>query len=513
MIRFLVALLSFALLVGCTPPAPNTSSTTVEQRSANQSFSIALIALPPTLSPASSATQYPIWSALYDSLVKLDTASDAQPWSAEKWELIQPFTWRFTLRPGLVFGNGEKVMASDVAFSAKTAIANRWSLATGFGNVSEVKAIDERTVDFVMKEPDAGILPSLALLWILPEKYYTQVGHDGFAAKPIGSGPYEPVEFRSSDFVRLKKKTTEHGFRRPQPTELIFRTIAEPVAMVAGFKTGELDILYGQINPEQIETLKRSGATVEYRYSGVTMGLFSQVENRDRKTPLTDRRVRLALNYAVDRETLAKAIFQGYATPVGQFSVPDSLSWNENIKPFPYDPAQAKKLLTEAGYPNGFKLPVGIDFTPLTVNPQLVTALQGYFRDIGVDAPVNTLELAVFLDKFQGRNGQTKGDIFMQTVVASSAFGQSQRTTHSCDRPLVWWCNPEYDRLMNSIVGEPDRQKRATALRAAIAIQREDVAHLDLFAMPEFVILQGKVRGFAFESAGSVNFDSIYRID
>lgn len=507
----LLMLTSCAPAPMATPAAPDVPKG--EQRAANQAFTIAQIGLPATLSPESSAANYAVYSAMYDSLVRLDKAADAVPWAAERWDLVNGTTWRFTLRQGLVFSNGDPVTANDVAFTANTAIDGRWPIAGGFGNVGAVKAIDARTVDFEMKVADASILPGIAALWILPERYYRQVGRDGFAARPIGSGPYDLVEYRGGDLARFRKKPSEHPYRKAQPTDLLFRSLPEQTAMLAGFRTGEIDVLIGQLSPDMVEQAKTLGAQIEVRHTGVNYAVFSQTENRERNTPLTDRRVRLALNYAVDREAIAKTIYRGYAIPVSQFSVPGSLSWNESVTVFPYDPALARRLLAEAGYPNGFRLPTGIEFTPQTTNPQVAAALQGYLRDVGVEAAVASLELAVFLDKFYGRAGQSKAELFMVTTQAESAYGTNQRTTHDCDRPNPWWCNPRYQQLLEQAQTEPDRARRAALLQQAIRIFSDDVAHLDLIAVPQFVVQQPKVRGFVWEAANTHNFDSIYRVD
>lgn len=513
-----LSLLALAVLAGCapappvaTPAAPDAPK--AEQRAASQTFTIAQIGLPATLSPESSAANYAVYSALYDSLVKLDKTADALPWAAEKWDLVNGTTWRFTLRQGLVFGNGDPVTAADVAFTANTAIQGRWPIAGGFGNVAAVKAVDGRTIDFEMKVADASILPGITALWILPEKYYTQVGRDGFAAKPIGSGPYELVEFRGGDMVRFRKKSAEHLYRKAQSPELTFRSLPEQTAMLAGFRTGEIDVLIGQLSPDLVEQMKAVNAQIDTRHTGVNYAVFSQAENRERNTPLTDRRVRLALNYAVDRAAIAKTLYRGYAMPVAQFSVPDSLSWDESIKPYPFDPAMARRLLAEAGYPNGFKLQNGIEFTPQTTNPQVAAALQGYLRDVGVEAAVTSLELAVFLDKFYGRAGQSKAELFMVTSQAESAYGSNQRTTHDCEKPLAWWCNQTYQQLLERVQTEPDRTRRSALMRQAIRIFYDEVAHIDLIAVPQFVVQQPKVRGFVWEAANTHNFDTIYRVE
>ncbi len=517
-----------ALLAGCAPaanpspspsPAPATQSggaapaatTQTEHRSANQKFTIAQVGLPANLSPAASASNYAVYSTLYDALVQLDAQSDALPWAAEKWSQVDPTTWRFTLRKGMVFTDGKPVTAADVEFTINTIIQNKFPQIGGLGTLTGAKMVDDYTVDLTTKVPDASMLPGLVNCWIMPKHYYEQVGKDGFAAKPMGSGPYELVEYRAGDLAHMRKKTAEHPFRKASPTELVFRSIPEGTAMVAGFRTGDLDVLIGQISADQVQLLKGNGVNIDVRFPGVNYALYDMPSFNDRNTPLKDKRVRIALQYAIDRETLAKTVYQGYAKPVSQFSVPGALSFNPSLKEYTYDPALAKKLLAEAGYPNGFTLPAGIEYTPQTTSPQLAVAIQAYLHEVGVEAPVTQLELAVFLDKYYGRNNQVRGDLFMVTTQTSNAFSSNQFSNMGCERG--WWCNQEFDSLREQVIAEPDKAKRGALLQKAIKLLYDDVATLNTLAVPEFVIQQPKLRGFTWKAPSTHNFETLYRID
>ncbi|MFN8534334.1 MAG: ABC transporter substrate-binding protein [Dehalococcoidia bacterium] len=514
--RFGVVVLASSLLVSCVPAptaVPAAPAQPIEQRSANQRFQIALTGMPAAPSPESAASGVPLWFALFDPLTGLDQKLNVVPWAAEKWTQVDPLTWRFSVRKGLVFGNGDPLTAEDVAFTANLVLETRTPLIVHLGNLTSVTQVDEYSVDFVTKIPDASVLPAVSALWIMPKKYYTQVGKNGFAVKPVGSGPYELADFKSGDMAVVRKKATRHAFRNPNPTELTFRSITEGTTMVAGYKTGELDVLVGQISPDQIELLARTDAVIMSRLSSVATVLFSQQENIDRQTPLTDKRVRLALNYAVDKESIAKTIFRGYAKPTGQLSVPDSPSWDDSVQPIPYDPAMARRLLAEAGYPNGFKLPIGLEFTPLTGNPLMAQAIQSYLRDVGVEISVTQYELGVFLDKFYGRNGQSKGDLFVTGVGDTNGFGTTIYGYYTCNKPLVWWCNPDFNKNMEASVGEPDIQKRGALMRRAIATLRSDVGLLFLVVAPTFIVQGPKIKGFVWESTNLNNFDSIYRVE
>jgi peptide/nickel transport system substrate-binding protein len=295
--------------------------------------------------------------------------------------------------------------------------------------------------------------------------------------------------------------------------QLTFRSITEQTQMTAGLKTGDLDVLFGQISPDQIDLIQKTDAHVESRLTAVNGLLFSQTENQERNTPLTDKRVRLALNYAVDKEAIAKTIYLDTAKPAGQLAVPNSPMWDDSIKAIPYDPKMAKQLLAEAGYPNGFKLPIGLEFTPLTGNPLMMQAVQSNLRDIGVETAVTQYELGVFLDKFYGRNGQNKGDLFMFGTGDGNGFATTIYGYFTCNKPLVWWCNPEFDKNMELAVGEPDVAKRSVFMRKAAAAIRDDLGMLYLENVPSFIITASKIKGLDWQNDTFYNLDSVYRVE
>jgi peptide/nickel transport system substrate-binding protein len=469
--------------------------------------------MPATMSPESSAAYIQVYWSMYDPPLTMDEKFNIQPWAAEKWTQVNPTTWRITLRKDLTFSNGDKLTADDLEFTGKLMLDTRMPQIVSFGNLTDVKKVDDYNVDFTTKIADASILPGLTGLWIMPKKYYNDQGKSGFAAKPIGSGPYELSDFRTGDIAVFKKRAAEHPFRKPQPAQITFRSINEATQMVNGLKTGDLDILIGQISPDQINQLSQTDAKIESRLSSVNALLISQPESQQRNTPLTNKQVRLALNYAVDKDAIAKNIYQGQAKPNGQLSVPSSPGWDDSVKPFPYDPAMAKKLLADAGYPNGFKLPIGIEFTPLTGNISMLQAVQSNLRDVGIDAAITQYELAAFLDKFYGRNGGTKGDLFMFGTGDGNGFATGIYGYFTCNKPLAWWCNPEFDKNMEAAVGEPDVAKRGVLLRKASAAIRDDAGLLFLENVPTYVVQGGKMRGFVWTADNLYNFDSAYRVN
>ncbi len=515
---FAVLLSALLVLSACAPTQAPTQSPSVpaqptEKRSANQSLVFAQIGLPASLSPEASASNIPIYSLLYDNLVWLDKDGKVLPETAVKWEMANPTTWRLTIRKGATFSNGDPVTVDDIEFSLNTMLELKFPQVTQFRGLTGAKKVDDTTLDLMTAAPDASVIPGMIFSWIMPKKYFTEVGKGGFAAKPIGSGPYELVEYRTNDIAVFRRRSTEHPWKKAQSTDITIRSITEQTQMATGLKTGDLDFVSGSLNPDIVESIAKTDAKVFYRTTSNMSALISQPEMAMRNTPLQDKRVRLAMNYAVDKEAMAKTLFRGYAIPTGQMSVPNSPGWDPNVKPVPYDPAMAKKLLAEAGYPNGFKLEVGIEFTPQTVNPNIATAIQSNLRDVGIEAPVTPYELAAFLDKYYGRNGQVKGDLFIQATGDGNGFMTQAQGLYSCKNALHWWCSEVFETNMAAANAELDITKRGELMRKAIAGFTNEVAHINLIITSSFAIHSPKLRGFDFEASNSYQYWKLYRVD
>lgn len=517
--RLFSVILASSVVLSCAPAPPPQSGSSqapaAEQRSTNQAITISEPGLPASMSPESAASFNDIYATIFDSALWLDNKYDIVPAAVEKWTQTTPTTWRFTIRPDLVFSNGDKATAADLAFTAQLMLDTKTPALTNFGSLAEVKLVDDRNVDFVTKTKDASVLSAMSSIKVMPKAYYTSVGKAGFAAKPVGSGPYELADFRAGDQVVVKKRAAEHPFRKVVLTQLTFRSITESGQMVNGFRTKDLDVVIGSLNIDRLNELKKADGVVYPRNATYQQVQFPSAEAQARQTPLTDRRVRLALNYAVDKATIVRAVYGEYGQPIGQLAAPNSPSWDPTVQPIPYDPAMAKRLLAEAGYPNGFTLPAGIDFSPTFGDANVVLAVQGYLKDVGVIAQINTLESGVFIDKFYVRNGQTRGDLFINTGTDSNGFASALYGYYSCDRPPanISWCNPKFDQLMQQANAEADYQTRSTLLRQAISVFREDVTQLFLFVIPTFEVLQPNVRGFVGPQNLVFNYDLVYRVD
>lgn len=520
-----LALTGLLALAACTPasapaatggnaPAPT------DQRADQQVLRVAVNGLIGNPTPQSSAfNPYQFWP-MYDNLTQFGKDFEVLPSTAEKWELAPDgLSWNFTIRKDMKFSNGDPLTAEDVAFSINNMLEKRWPTITYFATTTGAKVTSENVVNVTTKQVDLSVPNGGAYLWIIPKKYFEQVGFDTFVTKPIGSGPYDLVEFRNADRIVYKKRSEPHAFRKPIATDITFQAISDPSQAVNGMRTGEIDLATAiNFTADQADALKREGFSLQSFPTQNLSAALVQGGYEARNTPLKDVRVRAALNYAIDREGIAKNIFRGYAIPASQLSVEGSQYWDNNLKLTPYDPAKAKQLLAEAGYPNGFTLANGMDFTPSQVPQDLVLAVQSNFRDVGVIIEPKVNELSVYVDKAYGRNNQVMGDIAFGSSGDANGFFTSSRAFVGCGKPNGGaatsgrYCNPAWDKALDDAIAERDPQKRRQLFLEANRIHREDNAHVLLVVTSAFVVNGPKVRDVIIPISNAYNFDSVYKV-
>jgi peptide/nickel transport system substrate-binding protein len=348
---------------------------------------------------------------VYEHLVQVDpvTWDYSRPMLAERWQVSPDAkTWTFSLRRGVPFhaGMGD-FTAEDVKFSLEL-LAGKDSLASTTAywrkTLDRVEVVDPHTVRLHLKASTPDLLFELSNgreTQMLSRKYVTTVGVQKASEKPVGTGPYELVEWRRSEFMRFRA-LDKHWRVVPQFKELVYKFVPEDSTRVAALRTGDADII------ELPRSLKKEvqAAGFEARRSlwpgVVVFGLLGGQYMNDRptynaKVPWLDKRVREAMNLAVNRQAIVEHLFLGEAQVN---TVPIIPSWvkefgNPAWKPYPYDPARAKRLLAEAGYPNGFTAEWRAYL--LSGVPELVSAseaLQIDLAKIGVKLDLKLVEYA-----------------------------------------------------------------------------------------------------------------------
>lgn len=365
-------------------------------------FAVYLTIPPAWLDPGESSPNNltPFWFlyGLHDALVKPMPGNRMAPSLAESWtENADKREYAFTLRKGLKFHNGDPFTAEDVVFSFMRAKGAQLK-----DKVKEVVVVDPYNVRFILHEPWPDFMTYYGTLvsaagWITPKNYFEKVGAGGFKKHPIGLGPYKFVSMNPG--IDLVMEANENYWRKtPSVKRLVFQSVPEATTRLAMLKTGEVDVAY--LLEGQLGESIRNDPNLKLVFSG---GIGSHhldfLDMWDPKSPWADQRVRKAASLAINRTAISEAYTLGASKPTGSI-VLKSMEYALTIDPDPYDPAQAKKLLAEAGYPNGFD---GGELHPLPPYFSTGESVISYFGAVGIKMKLRTMERAAFYAALQSK--------------------------------------------------------------------------------------------------------------
>ena len=401
----------------------------------------------------------PFWVlyAMHDALVKPMPGNHQAPSLAESWTVSpDQRVYEFKLRQGLKFHNGDPFTAEDVKFSFQRAKGARIL----HEKVREVTILDPYRVRFTLHEPWPDFMTFYGTFatsagWIAPKKYMEQVGPDGFKKAPVGLGPYKFVSHTPG--VELVMEAYE-GYWRKTPTvkRIVYKSVPEATTRLAMLKRGEVDIAYLFDGP-MAEEVKRDPNLKLAFSGGIGITYVDFLDQWDPKSPWHDRRVRLAGSLAIDRKTLSMAETLGASRPTGGM-VPRSFEFALALEPHPYDPAQAKKLLAEAGYPNGFD---GGDVHPWPPYFSTGEAVANYLAAVGIRSRLRTMERAAFYPALASK--KLKGICVCVNAVYGNAASRMSETVPA-EGAFAYGAYPDIEALYRQQAQELDKKKRGALL-------------------------------------------------
>lgn len=428
---------------------------------------------------------------IYDALISIDPAGGFRPALALEWSNPDPLTWRFRLRPGVRFHNGEPLDAQAVKASFDRVLdpafkAPYYSRISAIGSVT---VVDELTVDFHTAKPYPTMLFSLyeasfpAL--ITPPAYLARMGPDALGTAPVGTGPYRFVEWRKDDRIVLEANPDYWG-GAPAIARVVFRPIKETRTRIAELRGGGVQLAV-DIPPEDVAGL--DGGTTRIANIPSDFLYFFALDTL-KSSPLTDKRVRQAINHAVDVAAIQKALLGGLGSRMALALPANAFAYDPSWTPYPYDPARAKALLAEAGFPDGFTIPMVGRQGRYLKDREIMEATAGFLRRVGIKVQAQYLEAGIW-EQISERKGR-EGIMFP---------GWSGR-----DPDLVWfpllrsgqyqsyYANPTLDVLLDEGRATLDVDRRRDIYRRAAAIIKDDAPHLPLLQPPLIYGVDAKLR-------------------
>ena len=435
---------------------------------------------PSFLEPAETpgiGTPFVFLYALHDALAKPLPGNDMAPCLAESWrESPDGLTYEFKLREGLRFHNGDSFTAEDVKFSFHRYRGTAAKLL--HERVKAVEVVDPHRVRFVLQAPWPDFLtfyatPATGAAWVVPKKHIEKVGEESFKKHPIGLGPYRFV--RMTPGVELVLEANEQYWRKkPSVKRIVIKGIPDRTTRLAMLKTGEADIAYLMIGVEA-ETVK---ADPKLRLAQVIPSAVWWLDFAEQwgktKSPWQDRRVRLAVNLAIDKQAVNQAERLGFSRLTGSI-IPSVMDFALRIEPHPYDPTHAKRLLADAGYPNGFDAG---DFTPVPPFTSFGEAVANYLTAVGIRNRVRSMERATFFEAW--RTKKLTGIIMGASAGLGNAASRLEAFVISTGT-YAYGGYPDIDDLFRQQGQERDRRKREAMLHQIQRLMHERVMHAPIF--------------------------------
>jgi peptide/nickel transport system substrate-binding protein len=432
------------------------------------------ISLAPTwFDPAETpgiVTPFMILYALHDAIAKPMPGKTMAPSLAESWTVSPDgLIYDFILRSGVKFHNGETVTADDVKFSF-----DRYKGAANKAlkdKVRTVQIVDPLRVRFVLKEPWPDFLtfyasPATGAGWIVPKKYVEKVGDEGYKKAPVGAGPYRFVSFTPG--IELVMEAFDQYWRKsPSVKRLIFKSVPEESTRLAMLKRGEADIVYSVRGALAEELQRTPGLTLKPTILHGTQWV-NFVDQWDPKSPWADRRVRMAANHAIDRHAINKAETLGFSRITASI-IPHSFEFAWQPPLWSYDPAKAKKLLAEAGYPNGFNAG---EYSVDSAYSSVVEAIVNYLGVVGITAKVRPLERAAFFSQFKEKK--------LRNLVQSGSGAAGNAATRieafvAADGLYSYGSYPDVEGLFREQAAELDPKRRETILHKLQQLMHDKV--------------------------------------
>ena len=425
----------------------------------------------PAETPA-QITPFGILYAMHDALVRPLPGERMGPALAESWsESPDGTTYEFILRPGLKFHNGDPCTAEDVVFSF-----TRYK-GVGAGEfkrqVKQVEAVDARTVRFRLHEPWPDFMTfygttATAAGIVVPKKYIEQVGDDGFKKRPIGVGPYKVVS-HTPGIELVLEAYAEYWRHAPYIKRITMKGIPEPATRLAMLKKGEADIAVA-LDGAVAEEVKRDPnlQLIDTRHASIQWLEFG--EQWDPKSPWHDRRVRLAANYALDRQAINEASCLGFCPPTAVI-IPRVMDFALQTEPLPYDPKKARQLLAEAGYPNGFDAGELAPIPPFYVVGEAVV---DYLNAVGIRVKMRTMERAAFYSAWKER--KLPGLFITGSGGSGNAATRVEAFIYS-KGAYAYGGYPDIDELFKQQAVERDKAKREALLHRIQELSMERVMY------------------------------------
>jgi peptide/nickel transport system substrate-binding protein len=385
--------------------------------------------LDPTMNLASIRAKVGV--SMFDSLVGRDSDNRIVPQLAESWRALDDRTWQFRLRRGVVFHDGEPFNAEAVRFTFERVLdpGQKSPNRANVGEVARAVVVDGYTVNLVLRQPYAPLVNRLIDFPIVPPRYTAEKGNQGLALRPVGTGPYRFVELVKDEHL-IVEAFDQHWRGAPKVRRIVFKPIPEPFTRAAALRNHEVDLI-DTVPPNLATELERVGGIRVQRVPSswiIYLGL-----NAFRK-PLSDVRVRQALNYATDVDAIVRSVLDGNGRRLDGPFTPHMFGFDPTVKGYAPDPARARRLLAEAGYPDGLDITLEAPAGRYQGDKDIAEALGGQWQKAGFRPRVQVAEWGAYFKRYLGKQ--------LQDAYLLGLGGPMQDGDELCGRSIRTWRAP-----------------------------------------------------------------------
>lgn len=451
----------------------------------------------------SSASKGVMW-AMYDKLAERDADMKIIPGLAESWKLVDDTTWEFKLRDNVYFHNGEKFGAQHVKDTVARFVDPNVKNVYGslLKPVKEVKVIDERTVQFITDGPYALLLEVLSnYCEILPNELTS--GKSDITKVAVGTGPYKFKEYTPGEKLVMTAGDKPHFSGQPKAASITWRPVPEAATRIVELKSGHAHLItpVSPLNAAEIESDPNS-AVLKVAQQSTQIIVFNIM-----RPYFQDKRVRQALNLAVDVDGIIKNINKGAGVRANGPFGPGVPGYDASLKPYPYDPEKAKKLLADAGFGSGFELTLT---TPngRYLNDKLISeAIADQWSKVGVKAKVDPQEWGAFVQGVLGKKWDAF--FFSQGGILTDATASTNFDSSKKGGPWEGYDNPAANQLIQQAAKTMDAGQREKLYQQLSAIILEDAPWLFLYYPQSLYGVAKSLKGWQPSLDGTVRLNGM----
>jgi peptide/nickel transport system substrate-binding protein len=422
----------------------------------------------------------PIAENLTERLIGITPEGQLIPLLATSWKVSSDGREiEFVLRKGVKFHSGDPFTAKDLQFSHERGLKSSTTYQRTMRMLESFTVIDDYRVRFRFKTPDAQVLPGRGTP-VESKAYYDRVGEEKFLREPIGTGPYRFVKWEPSSYIEVRANE-EYWGTKPAVKEARFAFVKEDTTRVSMLKAGEADMILECPFP-LIKEVESAGFRTARLPSHPSTSV--QFHTYNPKVPWHDKRVREAVAHAIDRNAIVNRLFQGIPGLYARLC-PWELGYDPDLKPYPYDPDKAKKLLAEAGYTKGFEMPLYFFAGRASGQAETAEAVAGYLSAVGIRCKIQGIEAIKMIEMTREWHKSTEAVAAGVTTVPTNNYAEPTQALEIgfySQSPISLFRNAEFDAALEKARVTLNDEKRAELIRQAVRILHDDVASVLLWS-------------------------------